>query len=429
MPLRWKPWIGLLACASAAGAWIVCASITGTSIARASEPLDGKIESLESPAGPGSGEGNLVAGADGNLYLSWIEKDGEGHVLKFSRWEKTGWSAPSPIARGDDWFVNWADVPGMIALADGILLAHWLAGTGSETEAYGIQVTRSGDGGKTWSAPVHPHRDATDTEHGFVSWAPLSGDRAALIWLDGRETAGADGDGAEHGHGAEHDESAGPMTLRATSVSADGTLGEDVLLDERACDCCNTDLAAMDDGSLLAVYRDRSEGEIRDISVMRFDGKAWGEGKTLHTDGWKIDGCPVNGPAVAVVGKNVAAAWFTVDASDHGHVRVAFSKDGGITFGAPIEVGGADPMGRVDVALLPGGEARVLWMEALKDGAAEIRVRGVDPEGTLGKSRIVVTTSDSRASGFPRMARHGDALFLAWTDPGDPPRVRTAVLR
>jgi hypothetical protein len=314
----------------------------------------------------------------------------------------------------------------MLALADGTLLAHWLAKTGADTYAYGIQVTRSGDGGRTWSTPVSPHRDRTESEHGFVSWAPLSDNRAALIWLDGREIAGAESDTAKDA-GAEHGHSRGAMTLRATTIAGDGTLGEDVLLDDRVCDCCNTDLVALDDGSLLGAYRDRSEDEIRDISLVRFDGKIWSAGELLHADGWKINGCPVNGPAVDAAGNHVAVAWFTVDSLDHGHVRLAVSMDMGDTFGPPIEVGGENPLGRVDVVVLPGGEAWVLWMETVKDGAAEIRLRGVDTQGTLGESMLVGAASDSRASGFPRMTRNGDGLVIARTLSTDPPTVSVEI--
>ena len=43
-----------------------------------------------------------------------------------------------------------------------------------------------------------------------------------------------------------------------------------------------------------------------------------------------------------------------------------------------------------------------------------------------GKERgcIVITTS-----GFPRMVRNGDEIYFAWTQPGKPLTIRTAVLK
>ena len=368
---------------------------------------------MTSPAGMGSGEGHLAVGADGRLYLSWIEAEATGHVLKFSSWTGDKWSLPQVIARGSDWFVNWADVPAMTALADGrSLMAHWLSRSGKDTYAYGLQVSRSLDAGTSWTLPVSPHRDTTETEHGFASWAALPGDRAALVWLDGRETSG------EEGHG-------GAMTLRFATLASDGTLGDETLLDSRVCDCCSTDLVSTGDGSLLVVYRDRSEGEIRDIRLARYDGKTWSEGELVHRDGWKIAGCPVNGPAIDAQGNLVSVAWFTVDSADRGHVRLAFSKDGGHVFDDLIEIGGENPLGRVDLALLPDGTAWVVWMEATKDGEAQVLVRSADSRGRLSEPMIVATTSASRSSGVPRLVNLENDLFVAWTSA--PPQEDTSL--
>ena len=62
----------------------------------------------------------------------------------------------------------------------------------------------------------------------------------------------------------------------------------------------------------VVVYRDRSEAEkeIRDISIVRLKGKKWSAPRPVFQDGWRLNGCPVNGPAVAAAGRRVAVAWF-----------------------------------------------------------------------------------------------------------------------
>ena len=205
------------------------------------------------------------------------------------------------------------------------------------------------------------------------------------------------------------------MTLRFATLSADGMLGEETLLDDRVCDCCPTDLAASGDSTLWIVYRDRSNEEIRDIRMARYDGTSWSPGRPVHADGWKIAGCPVNGPRVAVQGSLVAVAWFTVDAEEHGHVRVAFSNNGNASE-TPIEVAGPDPLGRVGLVLLPSGTAWISWMEAVKDELAEVRLRSVNATGMAGEPIVVATTSGSRSSGIPRLASRGNDLFVAWTN-------------
>jgi hypothetical protein len=66
------------------------------------------------------------------------------------------------------------------------LAAHWLVKRGSATYAYDVNITQSKDGGKSWSKPIVPHRDNTQTEHGFVSLIPLNDGRLGANWLDGR---------------------------------------------------------------------------------------------------------------------------------------------------------------------------------------------------------------------------------------------------
>jgi hypothetical protein len=169
----------------------------------------------------------------------------------------------------------------------------------------------------------------------------------------------------------------------------------------------------MDDGSLLALYRDRSEGEIRDIALAQYDGTRWEAGRVIHADGWKIAGCPVNGPRLDVQGERVALAWFTTDARDSAHVRVAFSDDAGETIGEPIEIAGAQPLGRVDVALLPNGDAWVSWMEGFST-LAKLHLRCVKPSGEM--EPVIVAAQVAASRTLPRMARWKDDLFLVWTE-------------
>ncbi|MEE9271589.1 MAG: sialidase family protein [Candidatus Krumholzibacteria bacterium] len=386
-------------------------------------PLVLSFEEITSPAGPGSGEPNFFVSDDGRLYVSWIETASDGYTLKFSTREGDRWSEPRTIATGDNWFVNWADFPSVVADADGALSAHWLVKSGDDTYAYDIHIAHSQDGGKSWSDAFKPHTDGTKTEHGFVTMLPWSGDRVLLTWLDGRKFAAAaksgegDGDGPG-GPGAE-------LTLRAALMDREGRLYEERSLDERVCDCCQTSGVRTPNGAVFA-YRDRSSNEIRDISIARFYKGEWQEPVTVFEDGWKIAGCPVNGPAVAAQKKRVAVAWFTI-ANETARVKVAFSKDEGKTFDPPVTVDDGDPLGRVDMVMLDDGSVLVSWMEFGDQGAADIRIRRIQPDGTSEPSMAVTQTSRERAAGFPQMARTGNKIYLAWTVPGDPPSIHTAV--
>ncbi len=361
-----------------------------------------QVRELPSPAGQGSGQPNLAVSPDGRVHLSWIKRIGENRfLLRYATKEGDGWSAPRTIAEGSNWFVNWADFPSMVALPDGSLAAHWLVKSGHGTYAYDVHITRSFDGGKTWGRPIVPYRDGTQTEHGFVSMFAAKDGSLAAVWLDGREMKGG------HNH-SDH----GNMTLRYVKIGRDGTLSDEAVLDSKVCECCQTSVAMAADGPVVA-YRDRSDQEIRDISVIRLKDGKWGQSRTIHQDGWQINGCPVNGPAVAASGRRVAVAWFT-GAEKTQRVRLAFSSDSGESFGEPVTVDDGAPSGRVDVLLLNDGSAMVCWLEKLPGGGA-LRVRRVRPDGKLDQSITVAPSGTARSNGFPQMVRVGDTMVFAWT--------------
>lgn len=372
-----------------------------------------QVRELPSPAGTGSGQPNLAVASDGRVYLSWIERLGEGRFsLRFSKLEKEKWSAPQTIAEGSKWFVNWADFPSMIALPDGSLAAHWLAKSGPGTFEYDVTISRSFDGGKTWGKPFVPHRDGVKAEHGFVSLFAAKDGNLAAVWLDGREMKPSEGS-HDHGHGN--------MMLRYVKIKRDGTLTDEAVLDTRVCECCQTSAAMTADGPVV-VYRDRSEQEIRDTSIVRLRDGQWSQPISVFQDGWQINGCPVNGPSVAAAGRRVAVAWYT-GANNKPRVKLAFSNDAGASFGEPITVDEGNPAGRVETLLLADGSALVCWLEKIQ-GGGEVRVRRVRPDGKFDPAMVVSATGAARSNGFPQMVRVGKTLVFAWTGT----RVLTAVL-
>src|SRR5690606_21960082 len=205
-------------------------------------PVLGLIE-LASPAPPGSAQPELFAAPDGRVLLSWLEPDSDStHARRFAALEPgdVAWSAARTVASGPHFFVNWADFPSVIALPDGSLAAHWLVRGGPGTYAYDLHVARSADGGTTWTGHLVPHRDGTATEHGFVSLFPAAAGALAAVWLDGRKFADADGAPATT-----------EMTVRTTTIAAGGEAAPETVLDERACDCCQTAAALTADGPVV----------------------------------------------------------------------------------------------------------------------------------------------------------------------------------
>ena len=120
--------------------------------AGAKVPWAVSVDPLRSPAGPNSAQPQLSAAAQGPL-LSWIEREGQKTTLRFAERTATGWSAARDVSSGTDWFVNWADVPSVVRLASGELVAHWLQKSKSDSYAYDVRLSYSKDDGRTW--PLH----------------------------------------------------------------------------------------------------------------------------------------------------------------------------------------------------------------------------------------------------------------------------------
>jgi hypothetical protein len=407
---------------------LVCALLVSTLSVSALQTQPPRLEHLDSPAGARTEAPQLTV-SDRGVLMSWIERGTNNQAsLKFSERTATGWSEVRTVASGTDWFVNWADVPSVLRLADGSLVGHWLQKSGSSTYAYDVRLSRSTDDGRTWSPSVTPHHDGTQTEHGFASLFQVPGAGLGLIWLDGRQTAPAGGGGAGHdGHGT------GAMTVRYGAFDGQFAQSAEMPIDLRVCECCPTTAAVTSDG-LIAAFRNRTEDEIRDIYVSRFENGKWTEPKVVHNDNWQIAACPVNGPMLSARGRDVVISWFT-GVDEPGRAYVAFSKDAGRTFGAPIRVDDVATLGRVDVELMPDGSALATWIE-LADRRAEFRARRIQQGGTRGAALKVADLATSRSSGYPRVARHGDELVFAWTEvtastPGSRPttQVRTAIAK
>jgi len=372
---------------------------------RAAEPEPDPVagwRQLDPPAAAGALGASLTATEDG-VFGTWLEPAGDGHRVRFSVLRGETWTEARTVFESDDLIANWADFPRSARGGDGRVYVHYLRHSGGDApHAYDVHLARARGAG-AFDTLGMVHRDGTETEHGFVSMVPEpSGLR--LFWLDGR--ASVEG---------------GPTAVYTAGVGEG--VGDATRLDDRACDCCQTDAAAGPDGPLL-VFRDRATDEVRDVSIVRGAAGGFAAPAPVHRDGWRIAGCPVNGPAIDADGRRVAVAWFT--GADGGSVRVAFSEDAGRTFAAPVVVDPDQPPGRVDVSLVDGGAA-VSWL-ARRQGGAEVRVRFIGRAGALARPTVVATSDVARASGFPVLARDGERLLVAHRDGADPPRIHVWAL-
>lgn len=349
-----------------------------------------RVQEIPAPATAAATGAFVTVAPDGTAWLTWLDQQGAVTALRCATFDAAAgkWRAPQTIASGPDWFVNWADFPTLTVGPGGQATAVWFvnnpapAGGAAAHDHHGpgyhARVSRSTDGGKSWSAPAPLTRESKSIE--FVSLATLADGRVLAAWLDGR--------GKQAGGKTQQ--------LYGRILGTDAT---DTLIDPSVCDCCQTTLTAFLDGSALLAYRGRTAEEIRDIRVSRFRHGAWSEPRPLNHDEWRINGCPVNGPQLASDGGRVAISWFTAADNDP-RVLASFSPDAGARFMMPVTINHVKPAGRVATQVLHDGALLVGWVDT--NGATWLR--RVSPEFTPADVVELAPAQSGRTKGFPRMA-------------------------
>ncbi len=387
-----------------------------------------RIAPLELPATLQSAQPSVVADeARGEFVLSWQQKHSDGcHSLQLtsSSFDTTVISPSKTAARGCDWFINWADFPSVAVADNGDWVTHYLQKIGDTPYAYRIMVTRSRDRGVRWEAAFQLHDDKSPTEHGFVALSPAGGDRVLAVWLDGRKMHSA---GASDGHShdaSSHSQHSDQMSLRSAVIERGSKLSSALEVDGSVCSCCNNDLARVSDGHQL-VFRDRLDGEIRDIGTAFWRPGRWHTKSIVHSDGWKITGCPVNGPAVAAspspagsrpkIEPGNIVVWTTM-VKDQLVVRARLRGEKTNSEMVTLDAG-KHVLGRVDAA--PWGTNRwlVSWLGAAPSGQSALIVAALDANLRLVEKHTVAVLPAGRNIGMPRLASlRGQRAILVWTD-------------
>ncbi len=339
-----------------------------------------------------------VFAPDGALWLAWYAS---GH-LSVARSADKGATFDAPVqvtprpARLD----LGADSRPQIAIgADGrVTVAYAIL----RDDRYNGQVlvARSSDGGRHFSDPV-PIAPGTASQrfqvlgldpdgHVFAAWqdrrddipghtskAPGHADAALVFaWLDAKGAAPA-------------------------RVAAGTT-----------CECCRLGLAFAGPGRPVVAFRNIYPGNIRDHAVVAFqDRDAPGPLARISEDMWALEGCPHQGPALAVsAAGTIHAAWFSGGGTRMGLFAARRVAGGG--FSDPMPVG--DPGRQTSRAelLARGTDVWLAW-KSFDGERMEIRLmRSRDDGATWGPPRTVAATEDE--SDPPLLIGDARTVWLSW---------------
>jgi hypothetical protein len=197
------------------------------------------------------------------------------------------------------------------------------------------------------------------------------------------------------------------------------------------CYCCKTALAAPRDGSMLVAWRHVYPGNIRDIAFARAaDGRTFSTPVRVSADQWQLNGCPDDGPAMAVdADRRTHIVWPTLvkdparnDKDDNRDkdggeptlaVFYAMSRDGR-SFTPRIRIPTDGMAHHPQIAIAGDGSLAVVWDE-LKDGTRRaVLARGAaDADGRVRFIREPI--AENGLGLYPVVAAGSGAVVVAWT--------------
>ncbi len=281
----------------------------------------------------------------------------------------------------------------------------WTA-RGDATE---IKAATSHDGGATFTAPVTLQTPGAAGDRGWPALAVDSRATVHAIWLDHRGLAAhrTAADGAGH-HSDAHDGVAMAQRSSLYYASIGESRASERALASGVCYCCKTALAAGPDDTLFAAWRHVYPGNLRDIAfaMSRDGGGSFSVPARVSEDGWAINGCPDDGPAIASDATGTAhLVWPTVidGPAPQGALFYASTRDG-VSFTPRVRIptlGGPKPS-HPQLVIDEGGRIFVAWDESF-DGRRVAAVRELEPEpGRPAQFGEVVRLSLDGAAEYPR---------------------------
>jgi hypothetical protein len=367
------------------------------------------VTELKNPAPQGSVAPKLTMNARGEFLMAWIEPGENGTAsLEFAAYDGKGWSESGRAISGKLNTEEFAS-PIIAQTKSGAYTAFWTELL-SENPWKEFAYTSASSDGRNWTPPRILHRDESASEHSFLSAAQTGDDAVQVVWLDGRETAGAP-------------YPAGHYHLMTTAVGKSGEPQPERLLDDNVCTCCPTAIEPFEHGYVVA-YRDRTADEIRDMSIIKVSNGQASAPISVHQDGWRINGCPTNGPAIAVNQDLVAVAWYTA-ANDQPKLLMTSSTHLAEGFRPPIQIDMGHPKGRPALAPQSDGAILAVWEEKSGNSTA-LFARRVTADLKISSP----TPISEKVSGFPSLKSSGPVVALAYYQKRDGKGViRTALLR
>lgn len=349
------------------------------------------------------------------IYVAYVGKAGEERNVYLARLKngEEKFSAPVQVndIAGDA--ASHSEAPAqVVAGPEGNVYVLWHKDTFQEGRRFptsNLRFARSSDGGKTFSPAIFVNDDyaGPPASHGFHSIAVAPDGAIYVAWLDGRDKAIA------------------PAVMVARSMNGGESFEPGVIVARKICPCCRTALTVDREGIVYVVFRNVYPENLRDMAIARSHdrGQTFSEPARIHEDGWVIDGCPHNGPAIDTdADGNVHLTWYTGKEEGYG-VYYAVSSNHSDSFTPPLHLNKGMEASPVRATLIAQNKtAAILACEATTGTGAQIYLLTPD----LTQPHHV--RRDSLSTGvYPVIAQQHGLFAVAWLD-GDAIRATVRTL-
>jgi hypothetical protein len=402
---------------------IVCVVISlltaGCTRQASNAPLAGMMQPVRiSPENVDAAEPGVAAGPDGAAYVVWIEhganKAADVFVARLDREGRMA-AAPARVNPQAGEAKGWRGDPPTVAVApDKTVYVGWTARMNGEARGNTLYLSASRDEGRTFSPPVKVNDDnGRPASHGMHSLAVSKDNRVYVAWLDERNVAPA----MEQMPGMnektmEHKE---PNSEVFFARSDDGgrTFSANSRLAVDACPCCKTALAVGANNQVYAGWRQVLPGDLRHIAVAASvdGGKTFAAPHVVSDDNWKITGCPVSGPALAVGGDGaLRAVWYTAGERGQAGLYFSESRDEGHTFSARRLLAGGQVRGNPALLIDERNNLLAVWES---DDEKDPRILGARLAND-GAAAATTATPLADTAELPTVARAGEQLFVGY---------------
>jgi hypothetical protein len=326
--------------------------------------------------------------------------------------------------------VNGEQPPRVALSGDGAAPAIAVVWTAKGESGTTLRTVRSTDGGRTFSASsLVPDTDAPGNR-GWEAIGSGPGDRFFTVWLDHRKLAAPQEStlaGAHHHvHGATTETSAPAPASDGVAMAQlsqlfvaplDGSASAQAITGG-VCYCCKTAIGASGNRLYLA-WRHVYDGNMRDIAFTASSdgGRTFSTPVRVSEDQWQINGCPDDGPSMAIDGKGrVHLVWPTLVSRDGQPVKALFhavSPDGR-TFEPREPIPTEGQANHPQLTVNTNGDLVVAWDES--GGGSRHIVAAIGTLDGRGHPTFTRVEQDSPQVGsYPVVVPSSEGALMAWT--------------